>query len=116
VLLLDEPTAFLDVEQRLRVAKLIRQIAESREIPCFVVDHDLQFIDAVSDRVMVFEGVPGKSGHGLKPCGLEEGMNRLLKSLGVTYRRDPQTGRPRANKPGSQKDVEQKQSGRYYYS
>jgi len=116
ILLLDEPSAFLDVEQRLRVAKLIRQMAESRDMPCFVVDHDLQFIDAVSDRVMVFEGVPGKSGHGLKPCPLEEGMNRLLKSLGVTFRRDPQTGRPRANKPGSQKDADQRDSGRYYYS
>jgi ATP-binding cassette subfamily E protein 1 len=114
--LLDEPSAFLDVEQRLRVAKLIRQLAETKETPCFVVDHDLQFIDAVSDRVMVFEGVPGKQGHGLKPCPLGEGMNRLLRSLGVTYRRDPQTGRPRANKPGSQKDTEQKESGRYYYS
>ena len=116
ILLLDEPSAFLDVEQRLRVARLVRQIAESREIPCFVVDHDLQFIDAVSDKVMVFEGTPGKSGHGLKPCPLGEGMNRLLKSLGITFRRDPQTGRPRANKPGSQKDVEQKESGKYYYS
>lgn len=116
IFLLDEPSAFLDVEQRLRVAKLIRQISEGKEIPCFVVDHDLQFLDAVSDRVMVFEGIPGKKGHGLKPCPLDEGMNMLLKSLGVTYRRDPQTGRPRANKPGSQKDSEQKESGRYYYS
>lgn len=116
ILLLDEPSAFLDVEQRLLVARLLRQKAEKSDIPCFVVDHDLQFLDAVSDRVMVFEGVPGKSGHGLKPCPLEEGMNKLLKNLGVTYRRDPQTGRPRANKPGSQKDVEQKESGRYYYS
>jgi ATP-binding cassette subfamily E protein 1 len=116
IFLLDEPSAFLDVEQRLRVAKLIRQLAESKERPCFVVDHDLQFLDAVSDRVMVFEGTSGKKGHGLKPCALDEGMNRLLKSLGVTFRRDPQTGRPRANKPGSQKDAEQKGSGRYYYS
>jgi ATP-binding cassette subfamily E protein 1 len=116
ILLLDEPSAYLDVEQRLLVAKTIRQISESREIPCFVVDHDLQFMDAVSDRIMVFEGVPGKSGYGLKPCSLDEGMNRLLKALGVTYRRDPQTGRPRANKPGSQKDMEQKGSGKYYYS
>jgi len=116
ILLLDEPSAFLDVEQRLRVAKLIRTVSESKETPCFVADHDLQFLDAVSDKVMVFEGIPGKKGHGLKPCALEEGMNRLLKSLGVTYRRDPHTGRPRANKPGSQKDEEQKESGRYYYS
>ncbi|MCJ7816844.1 MAG: ribosome biogenesis/translation initiation ATPase RLI, partial [Candidatus Aenigmarchaeota archaeon] len=70
ILLLDEPSAFLDVEQRLRVAKLIRTVSESKETPCFVADHDLQFLDAVSDKVMVFEGIPGKKGHGLKPCAL----------------------------------------------
>ncbi|MEM5812682.1 MAG: ribosome biogenesis/translation initiation ATPase RLI, partial [Candidatus Aenigmatarchaeota archaeon] len=116
ILLMDEPSAFLDVEQRLRVAKVLRSKSESTGIPCFIVDHDLQFIDAISDRVMIFEGTPGKQGHGLKPCELNEGMNKFLKNVGITFRRDPQTGRPRANKPGSQKDVEQKESGKYYYS
>jgi len=115
ILLLDEPSAFLDVEQRLRVAKLIREHAESREIPCFVVDHDLQFIDVISDRVMVFEGERGVKGYSPAPVPLEEGMNSFLKTLGITYRRDPHTGRPRANKPGSQKDQDQKRSGKYYY-
>lgn len=115
ILLLDEPSAFLDVEQRLRVAKLIREHAESREIPCFVVDHDLQFIDVISDRVMVFEGERGVKGYSPAPVPLEDGMNSFLRTLGITYRRDPHTGRPRANKPGSQKDQEQKRSGKYYY-
>ncbi len=115
ILLLDEPSAFLDVEQRLRVAKLIREHAESKEIPCFVVDHDLQFIDVISDRVMVFEGERGVKGYSPAPVPLEDGMNSFLKTLGITYRRDPHSGRPRANKPGSQKDQEQKQSGKYYY-
>jgi len=115
MMLLDEPSAFLDVEQRLRVAKLIRERAEGREIPCFVVDHDLQFIDAISDRVMVFSGERGVRGQASAPCGLREGMNSFLARLGITFRRDPHTGRPRANKPGSQKDAEQKSSGNYYY-
>jgi len=34
----------------------------------------------------------------------------------VTFRRDPDTKRPRVNKPDSRLDREQKQSGRYYYS
>lgn len=116
LLLLDEPSAFLDVEQRLRVARLIREHAEGREIPCFVVDHDLQFIDAISDRTMVFSGERGVKGHAAAPCPLADGMNSFLKALGVTYRRDPQTGRPRANKPDSQKDVEQRDSGNFYYA
>jgi ATP-binding cassette subfamily E protein 1 len=116
LLLLDEPSAFLDVEQRLRVARLIRDHAEGREIPCFVVDHDLQFIDAISDRTMVFSGERGVKGHADPPCPLTDGMNSFLKALNVTYRRDPQTGRPRANKPGSQKDMEQRESGNFYYA
>ncbi len=116
LLLLDEPSAFLDVEQRLRVARLIREHAEGRETPCFVVDHDLQFLDVISDRVMVFSGQRGVKGHAEAPCPLAEGMNTFLRALGITYRRDPQTGRPRANKPGSQKDKEQRESGNFYYA
>jgi ATP-binding cassette subfamily E protein 1 len=70
----------------------------------------------VSDRVIVFEGERGVRGGGGPPVHLEEGMNSFLMSLGVTYRRDPETGRPRANKPGSQKDSEQKRSGKFYYA
>lgn len=115
IILLDEPSAFLDVEKRLALAKLVRSQVEQTGRPCFVVDHDLQFMDAVSDRVMVFSGRRGVEGHGEAPCSLEEGMNRFLKELAITFRRDPQTGRPRANKPGSQKDAEQKEQGKYYY-
>jgi len=115
IVLLDEPSAFLDVEQRLRVAKLIRARAELMETPCFVVDHDLQFLDIISDRVIVFEGVPGRTGHALAPCALEEGMNKFLKDVGITFRRDKESGRARVNKPGSQKDMEQKHGGKYFY-
>jgi len=116
ILFLDEPSAFLDVEQRLRVAKLIRSHVENRETAAFVVDHDLQLIDSISDRLMVFEGERGVSGEGRSPSSLDEGMNRFLKTLDITFRRDPQTGRARANKPDSQKDREQKESGKYYYA
>lgn len=115
ILLLDEPSAFLDVEQRLRVAKVLRGHAENKEIPVFVVDHDLQFIDVLADRIMVFSGERGVKGQAVAPCSLHYGMNKFLKELGVTFRRDPQTGRPRANKPDSQKDNEQHKKGEYYY-
>lgn len=115
IVLLDEPSAFLDVEQRLRVAKLIRRQAEKKEKPFFVVDHDLLFVDVISDRLMVFSGKRGNEGKGSTPQKLRTGMNSFLKKLGITYRRDPNTGRPRINKPGSQKDREQKRKGEYYY-
>jgi ATP-binding cassette subfamily E protein 1 len=115
VLLLDEPTAFLDVEQRLLVAKLVREVVESREVAAFIVDHDLQVLDAVADRLMVFDGVRGVKGLGHAPSDPREGMNSFLRRLGITYRRDPHTGRARANKPDSQKDREQKSKGEYFY-
>ncbi len=115
ILLMDEPTAFLDVEQRLRASKLIREVIESKELAAFIVDHDLQILDAMSDRLMIFDGKRGVRGHGMAPMNSKDGMNHFLKKIGITFRRDPQTGRARANKPGSQKDSEQKSRNAYYY-
>ncbi|MEM5871305.1 MAG: ribosome biogenesis/translation initiation ATPase RLI [Candidatus Aenigmatarchaeota archaeon] len=116
IILLDEPSAFLDVEQRLKIAKIIRSFVEDRGISAFVVDHDLQLIDSISDRIMVFEGEMGVRGFGNSPCSLKDGMNKFLKTLGITFRRDPHTGRARVNKPDSQKDREQKEMEKYYYA
>ncbi len=113
--LFDEPTAFLDVEERLAVGNAIRHVVESRGVAAFVVDHDIIFIDLISDRLMVFEGKPGVEGHGRRPMDMREGMNLFLKNLGVTFRRDPETGRPRVNKPGSYLDRKQRELGEYYY-
>jgi ATP-binding cassette subfamily E protein 1 len=114
--LIDEPSAFLDVEQRLEAAELIKRASEASATPCFVVDHDLLFVDAVSDKILLFTGVAGKHGQAGAPLGQREGMHDFLREMGVTFRRDPQTGRPRANKAGSVADREQKESGNYYYA
>ncbi|HIP88403.1 MAG TPA: ribosome biogenesis/translation initiation ATPase RLI [Thermococcus paralvinellae] len=113
--LLDEPSAYLDVEQRLAVSRAIRHLMEKNEKTALVVEHDVLMIDYISDRLIVFEGEPGRFGKATKPVGMREGMNRFLASVGVTFRRDPDTGRPRANKEGSVKDREQKEIGEYYY-
>jgi ATP-binding cassette subfamily E protein 1 len=115
ILLLDEPTAFLDIEQRLRVAKLLKEIVEDTEKAAFVVDHDLQIVDAIADRLMIFDGERGVKGFGNSPTNLRDGMNGFLNRLQITFRRDPHTGRARANKPDSVLDREQKKSGDYYY-
>lgn len=113
--LLDEPSAYLDVEQRLQVSKIIKDMMEDRAKTAVVVDHDLLFIDYLSERLIVFEGVPAKEGHAKGPFSMLEGMNMFLTGLDMTMRRDPETFRPRINKPGSQLDVEQKSSGKLYY-
>ncbi|GAB6102035.1 ribosome biogenesis/translation initiation ATPase RLI [Thermococcus atlanticus] len=113
--LLDEPSAYLDVEQRLAASRAIRHLMEKGEKTALVVEHDVLMIDYISDRIMVFEGTPGTYGKALPPMGMREGMNRFLAGVGITFRRDPDSGRPRANKEGSVKDREQKESGEYYY-
>ncbi len=112
---LDEPSAFLDVEDRFVVARAINRLVKARGKAGVIIDHDLQVVDIVSDKLMVFSGEPGVNGEATTPLGKEAGMNEFLKEVGLTYRRDVNTGRPRVNKPGSKLDREQKDRGEYYY-
>jgi len=114
--LLDEPSAYLDVEERLNMAKTIRRITEARGVTAFVVEHDVVTQDFLADRLMIFIGEPGLSGIANPPTSLRQGMNTFLKGMNVTFRRDSITKRPRVNKEGSQMDKFQKEIGEYYYS
>lgn len=115
IYLLDEPSAYLDVEERLTMTKVIRRITEERGAVAFVVEHDVGAQDFVADHIMVFSGVPGVNGYAHQPCSLREGMNSFLKNLNITFRRDPSTGRPRVNKENSRLDQHQKSIGEFYY-
>jgi ATP-binding cassette subfamily E protein 1 len=112
---LDEPSAFIDAEDRVELAKIIQRYIRLKNRTAIVVDHDVQLIDIISDRMIIFSGEPSVSGFAGKPSNKEEGMNSFLKTLQITYRRDLSTGRPRINKPGSKLDRQQKEEGRYYY-
>jgi len=114
--LLDEPSAYLDIEQRLAFSKVIRDVVEQRGVSVLIVDHDLLFIDYLSDKIMVFEGVPAKKGDVTGPFGMEDGMNKFLTSVSITMRRDKESNRPRINKFESRLDREQRESGKLYYS
>ncbi len=112
---LDEPSAFLDVEDRIAIAKLIQRFVRSYGKSAIIIDHDIQLMDLISDSLVIFEGIPGKEGFGTSPMSKANGMNRFLKSLDITYRRDETSLRPRVNKTDSRLDREQKQSGHFYY-
>jgi len=113
--LLDEPSAYMDVEERYAMTRVIRRIVEERGKTAFIVEHDIVVEDFVADRLIVFEGQPGVRGQALAPQPLRSGMNRFLAELSVTFRRDPSTGRPRVNKEDSRLDKAQKSQGEYYY-
>lgn len=112
--LLDEPSAHLDANARMEAAKAIRRTMEANEKSAFVIDHDVYFIDIVSDSLLVFEGQGGVEGRATGPYRLREGMNRFLAGVDVTFRRDHDSRRPRINKNESRKDREQRTSGDYY--
>ena len=114
--LLDEPSAYLDVEERLNVARTIRRVIEAQNVPAFVVEHDVVTQDFIADRLMVFSGEPGVNGTAKPPTSLRRGMNVFLKEMDVTFRRDSVTRRPRVNKEGSKMDTFQKEIGEYYYT
>ncbi|MFQ3294171.1 MAG: ATP-binding cassette subfamily E protein 1 [Halobacteriales archaeon] len=114
--LLDEPSAHLDVEQRVQATSAIRRFAEGEETTVMVIDHDIYMIDLLADRLQVFEGEPAVHGQAGRPKGMRSGMNDFLANLEVTFRRDERVGRPRINKPESQLDREQKREGEYYYA
>ncbi len=114
--LLDEPSAYLDASRRMDAAKAIRRYMEKSENAGMIVDHDVYFIDYVSDLIMNFSGEPGVRGKGEGPFEMRDGMNRFLSDVGITLRRDPDTNRPRVNKFDSRLDKKQKRDGEYYYT
>jgi len=113
--LLDEPSAYLDVDDRLTAARTIRKVIENKKVTAFVVEHDVVAQDFLADRLMIFGGEPGVQGIAYPPTDLRDGMNSFLEDMTITFRRDPQTKRPRVNKDGSRLDRQQKQQGEYYY-
>ena len=113
---LDEPSAFLDVEDRIALAKFIQKFVRSFGRSAIIIDHDLQLMDLVSDTMIIFEGTPGVRGTATSPLPKVSAMNRFLRSLDMSFRRDEKSMRPRVNKPESRLDKEQKNSGDFYYA
>lgn len=110
IYLLDEPSAYLDVEERISCAKAIKDLMVEKGKTAFVVDHDLLLISYLADSVLVFSGESGKKGESSKIHEFEEGITELLKQLDITLRKDKDNGRPKINKKGSVLDREQKEA------
>jgi len=115
IYLIDEPSAYLDSEQRLVAAKVIKRFILHAKKTAFIVEHDFIMATYLADRVVVYEGTPSVDCTANTPQPLLEGMNKFLQQLDITFRRDPSNFRPRINKHNSVKDREQKELGQYFY-
>ncbi|MCS7138250.1 MAG: ribosome biogenesis/translation initiation ATPase RLI, partial [Candidatus Caldarchaeum sp.] len=107
--------AFLDVEERYHMAKILKRLALDLKVYVFLVEHDFTVLDFASSALMVFEGEPGVHGYAHPPTDLRSGFNKFLARMDVTFRRDHTTKRPRINKKDSQLHRLQKEAGEYYY-
>lgn len=115
IYLIDEPSAYLDSEQRIVAAKVIKRFILHAKKTAFVVEHDFIMATYLADRVIVYEGTPSVDCVARTPQSLLTGMNLFLSHLDITFRRDPTNFRPRINKLESVKDREQKLAGNFYY-
>ena len=124
VYLIDEPSASLDIEQRVSMTKAIKNFAYHQYKHIFVVEHDMMMAMSLAGekigKVIVFEEIERteemRTCHATSPLSFEEGINRFLKDTGITFRRDSENLRPRINRIGSGRDREQKKSGVYFAS
>lgn len=115
IYLIDEPSAYLDSEQRIVAARVIKRFIMHSKKTAFVVEHDFIMATYLADRVIVFDGKPSRDARANTPESLLTGCNKFLKNLDVTFRRDPNSFRPRINKANSQMDQEQKNAGNYFF-
>lgn len=115
IYLIDEPSAYLDSEQRIIAAKVIKKFIFHSKKTAFIVEHDFIMATYLADRVIVYDGVPSVRARATKPESLLSGMNKFLEELEITFRRDPTNFRPRINKMDSVKDKEQKLSGNFFF-
>ena len=112
--LIDEPSAYLDSEQRILAARVMKRWIMNAKRAAFVVEHDFIMATYLADKVIVFSGTPAIEADAAAPEGLISGMNKFLEMMDITFRRDPYNFRPRINKHRSVKDSQQKKAGNYF--
>jgi len=93
LLLLDEPTAFLDLKHRLAVYALLGRLHRDNDLTVVVVSHDINLAARYCDRlVLLREGViaaDGAPAEVLRPDPI-----RSVYEVEVEIRIDPSSGRP----------------------
>jgi ATP-binding cassette subfamily E protein 1 len=118
IYLLDEPTAFLDIEQRVNISKILKRFFIHHRKLGFIVEHDIMVAMSIGSiphsQIITFTEIQGGAVANA-PMPFNIGINEYLKDLNITCRRDHENHRPRINKMGSSLDREQKLTNKFYY-
>jgi iron complex transport system ATP-binding protein len=100
ILLLDEPTAFLDINHQIEICSLIARLRAERGLTVVLVSHDLNVASQYCDRVLMLKegrlcriGSPDET---IRPDVLQ-----MIYGCEVVVDAHPQTGRPRVTMPMS---------------
>ncbi|SDB05817.1 ABC-type cobalamin/Fe3+-siderophores transport system, ATPase component [Pseudobutyrivibrio sp. YE44] len=56
IMILDEPTSFLDVQYKLDLLALIKRLSKERNIAVIMSIHELEFVPAIADKVVAVDG------------------------------------------------------------
>ena len=72
----DEPSSYLDIYQRIRVARLIQQLAQEKQV--VVIEHDLAILDFLADNAYLVYGSEGAYGVFAQPRQVRIAINTYL--------------------------------------
>jgi len=124
VYLLDEPSACLDIEQRVIITKVIKRFLIHNKKVGFIVEHDMMMAvsfgcEANTQTIIMedngFDEIKRKF-KANAPSKFFQGINKFLQILNITFHTQTKSkhNRPRINKLNSLKDKEQKAKVNYY--
>lgn len=98
ILLLDEPTAFLDINHQIDICELISRLRYERQLTVVLVSHDLNVASQYCDRVLMLkEGRLSRIGS--PEDTIRPDVLRIVYGCDVVVDAHPQTGRPRVTMP-----------------
>jgi iron complex transport system ATP-binding protein len=101
VLLLDEPTAFLDLQHQVEICSVLVRLKQDRGLTVVLVSHDLNLVSQYCDRILLLN-----HGHVVRLGRPEEVIEpEVVESVyrcRVLVDRHPETGWPRVTLPGRQ--------------
>ncbi len=100
ILLLDEPTAFLDINHQIEICSLVTRLRAERRLTVVLVSHDLNVASQYCDRVLMLKD-GGLCRIGSPEETIRPDVLRMVYGCDVVVDAHPQTGRPRVTMPMS---------------